>query len=941
MEAMEGDNSDYENELGPVPVSELQKQLEVGKLIDRAFEHVKHSQAAEEVADIAAGAEGHHLFDGVAAVQGPIAPEIQAGNFRALHSSSGVGSDGTGSRSINLRYSGTASNDVQNLAGNVETVDDFLKAGPSLETLHKLNLTLQRRFEYKRDQLDRILQTNLTRQAQLRDEISQDRANTDQEKKGDTKEKAPFRVSNFCVPYFKNRSGMNAPKNEDARFKLDNGCLDLYTTRARQWKAREKEALKESVHKEWKQQLIDTKELKLRDLQRRLRNADTNSEETSLEEMKKDLEKQIRDLRVTPAESLTPPPLEKLDWEKIAAQTFDGHRTSDECSLQWENLLHPAINTSNWDPKEDMAIQELVTSSKHDIPDWSKIASKLKTNRTGYLVMQRWVSFIAPALNPAKWTPESTQKLIDTVNMLRVSNCIPWAQVHQHLVGFSRYQIQSRWRQINPEQSKGPFTVEEDFILIKGLHMFGLNFSNIAHFMPGRSYAQVRDRYKRTILPNLTYKPWTREEDEILIQECQVGARNWRKMILQLPMRNACQIRVRYHILQEWQTLTDSNLPPPPLFPVSTTTDAEMINKIRMNMIRDTNQVKELVDQSRAKTDMKDAVMVLENRRKEIKARKAGNSMQKLKCVTEKRGRRQGTPNPHQVTLENAFLTQFFLPWRCYPGSISISSEIVQSNLCLLGRVQQLKISSVVSPEERKMLSALQLSDIDTKVVDSLVIKPGEEEAADEFEAHGDACPETIPLIPPNQTTLGAFISLLLHRPQLEQMALGGMITSKFKKLRESGQSSQRGRKRKLLKNFRDLCPGTSRGLASDWSDIDSPDEVESSETRTAQQKVHITSVELNKTEPAAKVRRMCRKNVRRQIAENVATYSRGKIGGNPIPKSMSESAAEAAKASTVDTVVSKETEREEAAGRQHADELLFHRMLSLFYWPTLMSKCR
>lgn len=50
MEAMEGDNFDYENELGPVPVSELQKQVDVAKIVDRAFEHVRHSQAAEEVA---------------------------------------------------------------------------------------------------------------------------------------------------------------------------------------------------------------------------------------------------------------------------------------------------------------------------------------------------------------------------------------------------------------------------------------------------------------------------------------------------------------------------------------------------------------------------------------------------------------------------------------------------------------------------------------------------------------------------------------------------------------------------------------------------------------------------------------------------------------------------------------------------------------------------
>lgn len=40
-------------------------------------------------------------------------------------------------------------------------------------------------------------------------------------------------------------------------------------------------------------------------------------------------------------------------------------------------------------------------------------------------------------------------------------------QVHQHMVGFSRAQLQTRWRTINPAVSKGTFTVEEDFIMIK------------------------------------------------------------------------------------------------------------------------------------------------------------------------------------------------------------------------------------------------------------------------------------------------------------------------------------------------------------------------------------------------------------------------------------------------------------------------------------------
>lgn len=82
-----------------------------------------------------------------------------------------MGSDGTGSRSIHLRYSGTASFEVQNFAASGETVDDLLNASPSLETLHKLNSTLQKRFEEKLVKLERILQTNLARQVSLFDLI--------------------------------------------------------------------------------------------------------------------------------------------------------------------------------------------------------------------------------------------------------------------------------------------------------------------------------------------------------------------------------------------------------------------------------------------------------------------------------------------------------------------------------------------------------------------------------------------------------------------------------------------------------------------------------------------------------------------------------------------------------------------------------------------------
>lgn len=70
-------------------------------------------------------------------------------------------------------------------------------------------------------------------QEKLRDEIRETKYTSDNEHKWDGTGKPPLRISYFCVPYFKNRSGMNAPKNEDAKWKVDNGYLDLYTTRTR------------------------------------------------------------------------------------------------------------------------------------------------------------------------------------------------------------------------------------------------------------------------------------------------------------------------------------------------------------------------------------------------------------------------------------------------------------------------------------------------------------------------------------------------------------------------------------------------------------------------------------------------------------------------------------------------------------------------------------
>ncbi|KAG7163903.1 snRNA-activating protein complex subunit 4-like [Homarus americanus] len=635
----------------PVPANELEQAREMARIVGSAYRHVEHQQAADQVAGVADEVFDHLLSSGgrreeslpSTSSQPSITPRIPS----LPHST-----EGSGSLALQLHYSGTCSIEPDDAEGRDCTVDEILDLPPSLDTALKLNMALQISFSDKIKTLQKALKENHSRQEMLKNKITAIKYCTDQVLKWDGSDKPPLRISHFAVPYFKNRSGMNAPMNEDAKFKVDNGYLDLYTTRTRPWTVTEQEVLGKVVREDWKDNMLKTQNSQLRELQRRLNRLEDQGKLALMANIEalivKCMEK-IETTTQTPVADFIPTPGGKLDWEKIAAQGYDGHRSSQECRLQWENFVHPSINCTLWTEKEDLTIQ----------------------------VMQRWVSFINPTLNPAKWNPEMTRKLIDTVNMLRIGSHIPWAQVHQHMVGFSRNQVQNRWRMINPDQSKGPFTVEEDFILIKGLHMFGLNFSNIAHFMPGRSPCQVRERYKRTLLRSLASDPWSRSEDDILIRECQVGPRNWRKMVMMLPKRDACQIRNRYHTIQVWQTITGTNM---------------------------TSAVKEL-----------------EQRRLVIKARKAKYPVERLKHYTEQRGRRPGANSPRQYTLQDSLLLDFFTPGRNNPSDFSNCFKSIQPSLTILSKIFQLRILREVTPSEEDIARTLQLSEEDLDFIQELV----------------------------------------------------------------------------------------------------------------------------------------------------------------------------------------------------------------------------
>lgn len=119
---------------------------------------------------------------------------------------------------------------------------------------------------------------------------------------------------------------------------------------------------------------------------------------------------------------------------------------------------------------------------------------------------------VSSPLKKKWWSPEEDEQLKQLVQTYGAKN---WKKIASFFSDRTDVQCLHRWQKVlNPTLVKGPWTKEEDEIVIRLVKEYGANnWSSISKFLPGRIGKQCRERWHNHLNPEINKDRWTEEED--------------------------------------------------------------------------------------------------------------------------------------------------------------------------------------------------------------------------------------------------------------------------------------------------------------------------------------------------------------------------------------------------------------------------------------------